>query len=148
VPEKGQVLDGVIAALGHDLDFSRVRAYLDAQFSLSRRARPDRKADNSKTDLRNNLAATLVWLGLAAEWEFDVARANVEGIGKSVEAALVGLKASDIQTSILNRLAFIAEKNWAEADRIRDELLVQGIQLKDSKDPETGERVTTWEVVR
>ncbi len=46
------------------------------------------------------------------------------------------------------RLAFIAEKNWAEADRIRDELLSQGIQLKDSKDSETGERITTWEVKR
>ncbi|WP_024586228.1 cysteine--tRNA ligase [Aliihoeflea sp. 2WW] len=46
------------------------------------------------------------------------------------------------------RLAFIAAKNWSEADRIRDELLAQGIQLKDGKDPATGERVTTWEVKR
>jgi cysteinyl-tRNA synthetase len=46
------------------------------------------------------------------------------------------------------RLALIREKNWAEADRIRDELLAQGIQLKDGKDPITGERVTTWEVKR
>jgi cysteinyl-tRNA synthetase len=46
------------------------------------------------------------------------------------------------------RLAFIADKNWTEADRIRDELLEQGIQLKDGKDPETGERITTWEVKR
>ena len=42
----------------------------------------------------------------------------------------------------------IREKNWAEADRIRDELLGQGIQLKDGKDPATGERITTWEVKR
>ena len=46
------------------------------------------------------------------------------------------------------RLAFIAQKNWAEADRIRNELAEQGIQLKDGKDPVTGERVTTWEVKR
>ncbi|MEX0955561.1 MAG: cysteine--tRNA ligase [Rhizobiaceae bacterium] len=46
------------------------------------------------------------------------------------------------------RLSLIAEKNWAEADKIRDELLAQGIQLKDGKDPESGERVTTWEVKR
>ncbi len=46
------------------------------------------------------------------------------------------------------RLSEIAEKNWAEADKIRDELLAQGIQLMDSKDSETGERVTTWEVKR
>ncbi|MEN0041294.1 MAG: cysteine--tRNA ligase, partial [Pseudomonadota bacterium] len=54
----------------------------------------------------------------------------------------------DVSAIISERLAFIADKNWAEADRIRDELLAQGIQLKDGKDPETGERVTTWEVVR
>jgi cysteinyl-tRNA synthetase len=47
-----------------------------------------------------------------------------------------------------HRLALIAQKNWPEADRIRDELLAQGIQLKDGKDPATGERTTTWEVKR
>ena len=52
------------------------------------------------------------------------------------------------EAKIRERLALIAAKNWAEADRIRDELLAQGIQLKDGKDPETGERVTTWEVKR
>ena len=57
-------------------------------------------------------------------------------------------KDEEIDSAISQRLAFIAEKNWAEADRIRDELLAQGIQLKDGKDPQTGERVTTWEVKR
>ena len=45
------------------------------------------------------------------------------------------------------RLALIREKNWAEADAIRDELAGAGIQLKDGKDPDTGERVTSWEVM-
>jgi cysteinyl-tRNA synthetase len=53
-----------------------------------------------------------------------------------------------IESRVKERLAFIAAKNWPEADRIRDELLGQGIQLKDGKDPATGERVTTWEVKR
>jgi cysteinyl-tRNA synthetase len=39
-------------------------------------------------------------------------------------------------------------KNWAEADRIRDELAAMGIALKDAKDPATGEIVTTWEIAR
>ncbi len=69
-------------------------------------------------------------------------------------AQLVGLDLSELKTGIdvaafvSERLAFIADKNWAEADRIRDALLAQGIQLKDGKDPATGERVTTWEVKR
>ena len=69
-------------------------------------------------------------------------------------AALIGLDLSEVETEVdvaefvSRRLAFIREKNWSEADRIRDELLEQGIQLKDGKDPATGERVTTWEVKR
>lgn len=39
-------------------------------------------------------------------------------------------------------------KNWAEADRIRDELSGMGVALKDAKDPTTGEIVTTWEPAR
>jgi cysteinyl-tRNA synthetase len=49
---------------------------------------------------------------------------------------------------VQNRLAFLAAKKFAEADRIRDELTAQGIQLMDYKDPETGERRTKWEVKR
>ena len=37
-------------------------------------------------------------------------------------------------------------KNFKEGDRIRDELAAMGIALKDAKDPETGEIITTWEV--
>ena len=65
-------------------------------------------------------------------------------ITDSQEASLV----SGLQGKIDDRLAFLAAKNFAEADRIRDELLAQGIQLKDSKDPVTGGRVTGWEVKR
>ena len=67
---------------------------------------------------------------------------------------LVGIDLAELETDIdvaafvARRLAFIAQKNWAEADRIRDELLAQGVQLKDGKDPATGERTTTWEVKR
>lgn len=63
------------------------------------------------------------------------------------------MMAAEVDSSLLadqvaRRLAFIIAKDWASADRIRDELLAQGIQLKDSKDPATGERITTWEVKR
>jgi cysteinyl-tRNA synthetase len=55
---------------------------------------------------------------------------------------------ADVERQIAERLAFINGKNWADADRIRDSLLAQNIQLKDGKDPVTGERVTSWEVKR
>ncbi|TIW73081.1 MAG: cysteine--tRNA ligase, partial [Mesorhizobium sp.] len=75
-----------------------------------------------------SLKAALAFLG------FDVGAAKVD------ETA--------VAKAIADRLEFIAAKNWAEADRIRHELLAQGVQLKDGKDPVTGARVTTWEIKR
>jgi cysteinyl-tRNA synthetase len=75
-----------------------------------------------------SLKAALAFLG------FDVGAAKVD------EAA--------IAKAIADRLALIAARNWADADRVRDELLAQGVQLKDGKDPATGQRVTTWEIKR
>ncbi len=52
------------------------------------------------------------------------------------------LAAEEIESRISARNAARAAKNWAESDRIRDELAGMGIVLKDSKDG------TTWEVAR
>jgi cysteinyl-tRNA synthetase len=46
------------------------------------------------------------------------------------------------------RLAARKARNWAEADRIRDELSAMGISLKDAKNPVTGEIETAWEIAR
>ena len=54
----------------------------------------------------------------------------------------------EVEAKIASRLALLAEKSFAEADRIRAELLEKGIQLRDGKDPATGARLTTWEVKR
>ena len=53
---------------------------------------------------------------------------------------LIGLTAA--------RLEARKRKDFAESDRIRDELAAMGIALKDSKNKETGEIETTWEVMR
>jgi cysteinyl-tRNA synthetase len=55
---------------------------------------------------------------------------------------------SKINELVDERRAARATKNFKEADRIRDELAAMGIELKDAKDPKTGELVTTWEVAR
>ena len=44
---------------------------------------------------------------------------------------------------IEDRLVARHTKNWAESDRIRDELAAMGIAIKDNKDG-----TTTWEVKR
>ncbi len=52
--------------------------------------------------------------------------------------------AAGVDALVQMRLEMLKAKNFAEADKIRDSLSAQGIQLKDGKDKETGERVTTW----
>jgi cysteinyl-tRNA synthetase len=56
--------------------------------------------------------------------------------------------AAEIDRRVKLRLKLLKAKNFAEADKIRDTLNAEGIQLKDGKDAATGERVTTWEVKR
>jgi len=76
--------------------------------------------------------------------------ANLLGLLQSTESGWRRLKqastevdAGVVQPLITARLAARAAKNWAESDRIRDELLAMGIQLRDNKDG-----TTTWEVKR
>ena len=49
--------------------------------------------------------------------------------------------AEEIEALIAQRTAAKAAKNWAEADRIRDELKAQGIELIDTKEGTTWKRV-------
>ncbi|BCH10907.1 cysteine--tRNA ligase [Mesorhizobium sp. 131-3-5] len=118
VPAAGQVPVEVISALSDDL---ATYAAFQVLTQLASEAAEGNEAAAA-------LKASLLFLG------FDVASAKVDE--------------DKVAKAIADRLAFIAAKNWAEADRIRDELLAQGVQLKDGKDPATGERVTTWEVKR
>ncbi len=57
-------------------------------------------------------------------------------------------KKAEIEAFIFSRLSARKAKNWAESDRIRDELAAMGIVIKDVKDPATGELKTEWEVKR
>ncbi|MGV1831555.1 cysteine--tRNA ligase [Agrobacterium vitis] len=89
-------------------------------------------------DFPETLAATLKFLGLwwpSKEWKKYDHQAD-----DTLSAAIDAL--------VEMRLEMLKTKNFAEADKIRDDLLAKGIQLKDGKDKDTGERVTTWEVKR
>jgi cysteinyl-tRNA synthetase len=52
-------------------------------------------------------------------------------------------ESQNIEAMIKMRAAARSAKDWAESDRIRDELAAMGIAVKDSKDG-----TTTWEVAR
>ena len=121
----------VIAALGQDLNLTNVIAH---SHELDRAFRSGDK----------DAGVELFWATRFLGFSFREILSDDEA--QMIELADAELR--EISQQIKLRSQFIAEKNWTEADRIRDELLEQGIQLKDSKDPETGERVTTWEVKR
>ena len=53
-----------------------------------------------------------------------------------------------VRSLLVARIEARMAKNWAESDRIRDELVAMGIQIQDVKDPVTGELKTEWEVKR
>jgi len=74
--------------------------------------------------------------------------ASAQLLGLSVVRKLPTDLSDAVETLVQLRLEMLKTKNFAEADKIRDDLAAKGIQLKDGKDPATGERVTAWEVKR
>ena len=82
-------------------------------------------------------AANLLGLLTLTERQWKVVRSS----GRIVDEERVS-------EAISARNAARKARDFEKADRIRDELSAMGIQLKDAKDPKTGEIVTTWEVKR
>ncbi len=88
---------------------------------------------------------------LAAAGEYELLGQSLEALGLGIDQKWRSDRQVDlslVDPLIAARAAARKEKNFAEADRIRAELDAMGIALKDSKDPATGELVTTWEVKR
>jgi cysteinyl-tRNA synthetase len=127
----GMLSDSVIGALSDDLNMSKVSAELHALSSA---------AGRGDDDAAQVLYGTLKLLGFGGIGNFLTRAEAAASGGGEVE------NHAEISALIASRLAARATKNFAESDRIRDELLAMGIQLMDGKDPVTGEPVTTWEV--
>jgi cysteinyl-tRNA synthetase len=117
---------GVLDFLSDDLNTHGVITIMQ---TLARRAEAEQQPSAEQ------LVSTAEFLGL------DLGHARLLDEVPDVEKAIV----SDLMAA---RVAARKAKNYAEADRIRDELDAMGIALMDSKNPETGELETTWEVKR
>jgi cysteinyl-tRNA synthetase len=125
VPPDGEVDDAVIEALSDDLN---TPAAIAALFQGDKSLEATKKRQ-----------ATLRLLGFSVNHDEVAGHANrVAGIDKAIDEALV-------TATIDARLAARRAKNFAESDRLRDELAAMGIAVKDSKDPVTGEPTSTWE---
>ena len=123
-PDPNLISPVVIERLEDDLGFS------NAIVELHRLSEPSLHSDGVS---HRTLQATLDFLGLYADYEtWNVDRAHYDDIRKA-----------QIEDRITARLEARKAKNWAESDRIRDELADMGIAIKDNKDG-----TTSWEVKR
>jgi cysteinyl-tRNA synthetase len=135
-PDRGRVLPDVISALCDDLN-----THLALQALTRKGNKPD------------DLANTLVWLGLMDNNAFELGRIESTERRQAIETAIkqteenetlarTGLDRVRLDSLIAARNAARKAKNFKESDRIRDELAAMGVVLKDSKDG------TTWEIAR
>ena len=134
VDEAAPLPAAFLAALEDDLNTPAAIAELHR---LAKAARSTDPADNSN-DAAAQLRAALRLLGFESLVE---RQALAEDTGPAVEAAFV----QAVETRIAARNAARAAKNWAESDRLRDELVAMGLVLKDGKDA-AGNPMTVWEV--
>ncbi|WP_370674546.1 cysteine--tRNA ligase [Pleomorphomonas sp. PLEO] len=117
----GRPSEGLIEALNDDLNTAKAIAELHAV-----------KGDPA------TLSASLRLLGFlgdsASAWTARRPAANIdEGRVKALIAARIEARKT---------------KNFAESDRIRDELVAMGVVLMDAKNKDTGEIETTWDLKR
>ena len=123
--EGGEIDDrGVFDALSDDLNTPEALASL-SRLAGEANSAADKNDTAAMATARANLLDAGTLLGLLtrtpAEWE---------------QGGDTGDKAR-IDTQVQARLAARAEKNWAEADRIRDELAAEGIEIMDTADGST-----------
>ncbi|MEL7048299.1 MAG: cysteine--tRNA ligase [Pseudomonadota bacterium] len=119
----------VLSALSDDLNTPRAMSILHGRLKSAKRDK----------DIARELKATMLLAGFyggETVQELDAGKPEA------------GIDEAEIASMVAARLAARSAKDWAEGDRIRDALAAKGIRLKDAKDPETGEIVTTWDVLR
>ena len=124
----------ILDALKDDLNTPRAIAELHRLLGESKRTPIQGHAHGPA----RTLFASCRFLGL------DIGKVDLNKLSREK----LSVDSGRVENLIAARNAARKAKNFKEADRIRDELSAMGIQLKDAKDPATGEIVTTWEVKR
>ncbi|MBG1232081.1 cysteine--tRNA ligase [Aestuariivirga litoralis] len=116
---------------------------------------PDAEVIEALSDDLNSHAAFTRLHQLAKQGEFGKLKASLDLLGFTLsnEALRQTFSESIIETGKIDELVTARiearkAKNFAESDRIRDELVAMGIEIQDAKDPATGELKTEWKVKR
>jgi cysteinyl-tRNA synthetase len=131
-----------LAALKDDLNTPAAIAELH---QLANRARSSSQTD-LPADASDELAGSLLLLGFDRAVDHINADDNLSTAltrkFHEISAREIGLSPEKIDALVAARAAARKSENFAEADRIRDELAAMGVVLHDSKDG------TTWEIAR
>jgi cysteinyl-tRNA synthetase len=132
---------------------------LAVQYQLTKKDMESRSSEPLKgeiekalwDDLNSPLAISLIQrqseLVSRSTWNFIAEVLGFDFDGYSGESGLLDdlneVMKSNVEALVADREAARKAKNWAESDRIRDELTSMGISIKDNKDG-----TTSWEVKR
>jgi cysteinyl-tRNA synthetase len=136
-PRDARIAPGVLAALENDLNTPEAIGELHRLAKVSKSTDPN----DNPIEAMNQLVWALNALGFEEHQRF---LKEDEKLDQAIDIAIQ----AHIEKSIYARLEARKRKDFAESDRIRDELAKMGISLKDTKNKETGEIETTWEVAR
>jgi cysteinyl-tRNA synthetase len=136
---KARPSQAVLEALSDDLNTPSVLAELHRLGHLAS------APTGAPADAASELVGSLLLLG----FDRAVDHVNVGTVREDLVAAFDEVSAREkgldpvlISARVADRIAARKVKNFAESDRIRDELAKMGVVLKDSKDG------TTWEIAR
>ena len=129
-----------VDALSDDLNFAKAEAHLH----MLRKSEPAALAANANfigLVLPRFISSDLAIPSLTISSGHVTVDAHAT-FGDHIDAEVISIR-ERVDKLITVRNAARAAKNWAESDRIRDELAAMGVALKDNKDG-----TTTWEVKR
>jgi cysteinyl-tRNA synthetase len=131
-----------LAALNDDLNTPGAIAELHRLARSSLASREDAAGDVAEASQtpRARFANALKLIGLGDLADFDANKMLAKVAGRET------VDEEAVRRLIEQRNAARKAKEFKTADGIRDQLAAMGIQLKDAKDPHTGDIVTSWEV--
>jgi cysteinyl-tRNA synthetase len=131
-----------LAALEDDLNTPAAIAELHrlGRAALAARKAPATAADEPAQMASARFANALKLFGLEDLADFDAHKMLAKLAGRAP------VEEDAVRRLIEARQAARKAKEFAKADAIRDQLSAMGIQLKDAKDPASGEIVTTWDL--
>jgi cysteinyl-tRNA synthetase len=135
VEAKGELDEDVLSALADDLNTPEAIARLHRlAHPAATEAAMTGHSEASQLPSRELLKSSASLLGLLQQ-------TRSERLASALSQARINT--SEIEAIVAARSAARAKKNWAESDRLRDQLAALGVAIKDNKDGGT-----TWELKR